>query len=249
MIIKTVSLVKKNNVFLLFLLLFCQIVFCQNNDRKEIRGVIRADSTLIEGVNIVNETAQKSTRSDENGRFTLFLKEGDFVVFSAVNLVTLRKRIASVDLEKSVLNIQMQLESIPLEEVVVKEETKITAENLGIIPYGQKKYTVAERRLATARSGLLDRPLNWMSGRTAMLKKELAVSEKEQLMAKLEYLFEEKYYVETLKIRKDYIRDFQLYCVNNNDFASSLKTKNKTLSKFYIISLAKEYNKIIVYEN
>lgn len=249
MIIKTASLVKKNNVFLLFLLLFCQIVFCQNNDRKEIRGVIRVDSTLIEGVNIVNETAQKSTRSDENGKFTLFLKEGDFVVFSAVNLITLRKRIASIDLEKSVLNIQMQLESIPLEEVVVKEETKITAENLGIIPYGQKKYTVAERRLATARSGLLDRPLNWMSGRTAMLKKELAVSEKEQLMAKLEYLFEEKYYVETLKIRKDYIRDFQLYCVNNNDFASSLKTKNKTLSKFYIISLAKEYNKIIVYEN
>lgn len=240
---------KKSNVFLLFLLLFCQIVFCQNDGRKEIRGVIRVDSTLVEGVNIVNETTQKSTRSGENGKFALFLKEGDFVVFSAVNLVTLRKKIASADLEKSVLIFQMQLESIPLDEVVVKEETKITAENLGIIPYGQKKYTVAERRLATARSGLLDRPLNWMSGRTTMLKKELAVSEKEQLMAKLEYLFEEKYYVETLKIRNDYIRDFQLYCVNNNDFASSLKAKNKTLSKFYIISLAKEYNKIVVYEN
>jgi hypothetical protein len=47
----------------------------------------------------------------------------------------------------------------------------INAENLGIIPYNQKKYTAAERKLYTTRSGLLDRPLNWMSGRTAMLKK------------------------------------------------------------------------------
>lgn len=240
---------KKNNIYCLFILLLCQIVFCQNDDRKEIRGIIRVDSTMIEGVNIINETAQKSTRSDAGGKFTLFLKEGDILVFSSVNLVTLRKRVAKTDLEKPLLVIQLQLQSIPLDEVVVKEQTKINAEDLGIIPYGQKKYTVAERRLYTARSGLLDRPLNWMSGRTAQLKKELAVSEKEQLMAKLEYLFEDNYYVETLKIRQDYIRDFQLYCINNNDFASSLKAKNKTLSKFYIISLAKEYNKIVKYEN
>jgi hypothetical protein len=88
-----------------------------------------------------------------------------------------------------------------------------------------------------------------MSGRTTMLRKELAVSEKEQLVAKLEYLFEENFYIETLKIHQDYIKDFQLYCIENNDFVSSLKSKNKTLSKFYIISLAKNYNKITVYEN
>lgn len=240
---------KRNNTYLLLLLLLCQVVFCQNQDNKEIHGVVRVDSTVVEGVNIINETAQQSTSSDKNGNFTLFFKEGDLLVFSAVNLVTLRKKIVRADLEKAILVIQLQTENFSLEEVVVKENSKITAESLGIIPYGQKKYTVAERRLYTARSGLLDRPLNWMSGRTTMLKKELVVSEKEQLMAKLEYLFEESFYTETLKIQKDYIRDFQLYCIENNDFVSSLKSKNKTLSKFYILSLAKNYNKITVYEN
>lgn len=240
---------KTNNTYFLFLFLLCQVVFCQNQDRKEIHGVIRVDSTLVEGVNIVNEVTEKTTSSDKNGNFTLFLKEGDLLVFSAVNLVTLRKKIVHADLEKAVLIVQLQTENFPLEEVVVKENSTITAENLGIIPYGQKKYTVAERRLYTARSGLLDRPLNWMSGRTTMLKKELVVSEKEQLIAKLEYLFEESFYIETLKIQKDYIRDFQLYCIENNDFVSSLKSKNKSLSKFYILSLAKNYNKITVYEN
>ncbi|APA00944.1 carboxypeptidase-like regulatory domain-containing protein [Flavobacterium commune] len=239
---------KTNNFLLLLLFLFGQIIFGQDI-RKQIRGLIRVDSTSVEGVNIVNQTTQKTTSTDKNGSFTLFLKEGDELLFSAVNLVTLRKKIVQADLEKAVLIVQLQIESIPLKEVIIKEDSKINAESLGIIPSGQKKYTVAERRLYTARSGFLDRPLNWMSGRTAMLKKELIVAEKEQLMAKLEYLFEENFYIETLKIRKDYIRDFQLYCIENDDFVSSLKSKNKTLSKFYILTLAKNYNKITVYEN
>lgn len=238
-----------NNSYFLLLFLFSQLIFCQNKDRKEIHGIIRVDSTFVEGVNVLNENTQKSTSSDRKGNFILFLKEGDVLVFSAVNLVTLRKKIVQADIEQSVLKIQLQTESIPLKEVVVKEETRITAENMGIISKPAKKYTVAERRLYTARSGLLDRPLNWMSGRTARLKKELAVSEKEQLMVKLEYLFEENFYTETLKIQKDYIRDFQLFCIENNDFVISLKAKNKTLSKFYILSLAKDYNKITAYEN
>lgn len=239
---------KTNNTFLLLLFLLCQIVFGQD-DRKQIHGIIRVDSVSVEGVNIVNETTQKATSSDKNGNFYVFLKEGDLLVFSAVNLVTLRKKIVHADLEKSDLLVQLLIESILLKEVIVKEESRISAESLGIVSPGQKKYTVAERRLYTARSGLLDRPLNWMSGRTAMLKKELVVSEKEQLMAKLEYLFEEKYYVEKLKVPKEYIKDFQLYCIENKDFVSSVRAKNKTLSMFLIISLASDYNKIVVYEN
>ncbi|MBA0884530.1 carboxypeptidase-like regulatory domain-containing protein [Flavobacterium undicola] len=240
---------KTNNTFYLLLLLLCQIVFGQDYDRKEIYGIIRVDSTSVEGVNIVNETTQKATSSDKNGNFYLLLKEGDLLVFSAVNLVTLRKKIVPADLEKSNLVVQLHVESILLKEVIVKEESRISAESLGIISSGQKKYTVAERRLYTARSGLLDRPLNWMSGRTAMLKKELVVSEKEQLVTKLEYFFEEKYYVEKLKIPKEYIKDFQLYCIENKDFVAAVKAKNKTLSMFLIISLATDYNKIVVYEN
>ncbi len=212
-------------------------------------GIILVDSTLVEGVNVVNETSQQSISSDRDGNFILFLKEDDVLVFSAVNLVTLRKKIILADLGKAVLKIQLQKNNILLKEVVIQEDSHITAENLGIIPYGQKKYTVAERRLYSARSGLLDRPLNWISGRTARLKKEVAVSEKEQLMAKLEYLFEENFYTETLKIPKDYIRDFQLFCIENDYFVISVKAKNKVLSKFYILSLAKDYNKITVYEN
>ena len=63
--------------------------------------------------------------------------------------------------------------SIVLKEVIVNEHPEITAENLGIIPYGQKKYTSAERKLYTATSGNgIDGLLNTISGRKAMLKKD-----------------------------------------------------------------------------
>jgi hypothetical protein len=181
--------------------------------------------------------------------FYLSVKEGDFLTFSAVNLLTLRLRLSKADILKSSIKIEMLPNSIPLKEVVVNGDSHINAENLGIIPYNQKKYTAAERKLYTARSGLLDRPLNWMSGRTAMLKKEVAVEKKDRLMYRLEYLFGDKYYVETLKIPQDYIRGFQYYCIEDIDFVAAVNAKNTTLSMFLIISLAEKYTKIISNEN
>ena len=240
---------RTNNTFLFFICLFTQIIFSQVSDEKKMHGLITADSTSVEGVNIVNLTTDKSTSSNKEGVFRLIVKEGDLLTFSAINLVTLRRRISKEDILKENVIIKMLANSIPLKEVVINENAQINAENLGIIPVGQKKYTPAERKLYTSRSGLLDRPLNWMSGRTAMLKKEVAVEYKEQLMNKLEYLFEDKYYIESLKIPEEYIKGFQYYCVENTDFAAALKSKNKTLSMFLIITLAEKYNKIITDEN
>jgi hypothetical protein len=236
-----------NNTFLLFL--FFQIISGQTFKGKEIHGIIHVDSVSVESVNIVNETTEKSTSSDKNGFFFLLVKEGDILIFSAVNLVTLRKKINSEDLAKDIISIHMVTENIALKEVIINENPQITAEKLGIVPFGQKKYSPAERKLYTARSGLLDRPLNWMSGRTARLKKEVAVEYKEQLLLRLSCLFEDKYYTQTLKIPHEYIRGFQYYCIENMGFVAALNSKNKTLSMFLIINLAKEFNKITDYEN
>ena len=134
-------------------------------------------------------------------------------------------------------------------KLVINENTQITAENLGIIPFGQKKYTPAERKLYTATSGGgIDGLLNAISGRKAMLKKEIEVEKKEQSLARIDVLFEDKYYIETLKIPEDHIRGFQYYCVEDAGFVSALKAKNKTLTMFLIVGLAEKYNQIITNE-
>lgn len=238
---------KTSNIILIFFLILFQNSFGQNTVSREILGQILAQSTSVEGVNVVNNTTQMATISDANGMFTIAVKEGDVLVFSAVNLEGLRYRITADDLGLNSLKIKMTAKEVELKEVIVNENANITAENLGIIPYGQKKYTPAERKVYTATSTSVDKLLNMMSGRTTMLKKEVNVEKKEALFRKMEYLFEENYYTDRLKIPTDDIKGFQLYCVDDAEFAVSLNTKNKTMSMFLITDLARRY--LIILEN
>ncbi|SMO62489.1 CarboxypepD_reg-like domain-containing protein [Flavobacterium resistens] len=224
-----------------------QFGFGQNLVRKEILGQIFEQSTSVDGVNIINNTTQVSTISDVNGMFSIAVKEGDVLVFSSVNLDPLKHRITVEDLALDKLQIKMTAKEIELKEVVVNENPSITTENLGIVPQGQKTYTPAERKVYTATSTSIDKILNKISGRTAMLKKEVVVEKKEMLFRKLEYLFEENYYTERLKIPVDDIKGFQLFCVDDAQFAVSLNTKNKTMSMFLITDLARKY--LIILEN
>ncbi|WP_459640865.1 carboxypeptidase-like regulatory domain-containing protein [Flavobacterium sp. CGRL2] len=232
-------------ITVIMLLIFVQIGFGQKNNSKELLGKIMEQSTPIEGVNIINNTTQVATISDSDGNFSIAVREGDVLVFSAVNLDPLKRRITTEDLASNLLVVKMTAKEVELREVVVNENANITAENLGIIPYGQKKYTPAERKVYTANSTSVDKLLNAISGRTAMLKKEVNVEKKEALFRKLEYLFDENYYTERLKIPVDYIKGFQLFCVEDAEFAVSLNTKNKTMSMFLITDLARKYLTIL----
>ena len=141
-----------------------------------------------------------------------------------------------------------------LEEVIVNKHPEINAVSLGISPKGIKHYTPAERKFATAASMKmnpmgLDPLLNLLSGRTKMLKKELEVEKKERLLVYIGALFDDEYYVNTLKIPANYIKGFQYYCIEKEEFAASLRSKNKTTIKLLIVTLAEKYNKIIADEN
>lgn len=232
-------------ISIIVFLFFVQIGFGQKTDLKLLVGRVQEQSTSIEGVNIINNATQAATVSDSDGNFSIGVHEGDVLVFSAVNLEPVKRRISAEDLTVSSLVIKMTAKEVELKEVIVNENANITAENLGIIPYGQKKYTPAERKVYTATSTSVDKLLNAISGRTAMLKKEVNVEKKEALFRKLEYLFEENYYTDRLKIPVDDIKGFQLFCVDDADFAVSLNTKNKTMSMFLITDLARKYLTIL----
>jgi hypothetical protein len=238
--------VRINNLLhIIFFLLIVQIGFGQKTAYKEITGQVFEESSNVEGVNIINNTTQVTTVSDINGMFSIVAKEGDVLVFSAVNLDPVKRRITAEDLNLTSIVIKMTAKEVELKEVIVNENANITAENLGIIPSGQKKYTPAERKVYTATSTSVDKLLNKISGRTAMLKKEVNVEKKEMLFRKIEYLFEENYYTERLKIPQADIKGFQLYCVDDAEFAVSLDTKNKTMSMFLITDLARKYLTIL----
>lgn len=234
----------KNNITLLIIFLFsAQFLMAQASIGKLIKGQITADAIPLSGINIINTSSKINSVSDQYGDFSITAKEGDVLSFSAVDYETLRKIINKQEFNLGSIVVNMTATSIELKEVIINGHSEITAENLGIIPRNQIKLTPAERKVYTATSTKTDALLNYFSGRTKMLKKEVAVEQKEFLMAKLEYLFEDKYYIETLKIPEEHVKGFQYYCVEDVGFANALKSKNKTMSMFLIVGLAYKYNK------
>jgi hypothetical protein len=229
---------KKWVVLLLFFGTFS--LWSQDRNEKLLQGIIAADDALLSGIDVVNLGNEKVTVTNSKGEFSILAKADDILVFSSKSLEMRRVLIDEDDLKSGTINVNMYPKINELNEVIVK---KSPIEGVSIIP-GQKQYTPAERKLHTATSGILDAPISWMSGRTAMLKKEVAVERKERLLDKIGILYEDKYYIETLKIPEIYIDDFQRYIIEDKEFTAALKVKNRTMMLFLISKLAVNYNAI-----
>ncbi|NHM05781.1 carboxypeptidase-like regulatory domain-containing protein [Flavobacterium sp. CYK-4] len=237
---------------ILFFLFAFSTQLIQAQSEEGLQGKIYNEGHPVEKVNIVNETTGKSTVSDAQGQFNIAAKKDDILILSAINLETKRIIVNQSHLDQKELSVKMNTSILPLEEVKVNENSGVNAENLGIIPRGQKKYTPAERRLreATTGSGIvpLNPILNGISGRTKMLKKELRVEKKERLLLQLDGWFEDDFYENTLKISKQYVRGFHYFLIEDTDFVRALKAKNKTLTKFLAKGLGLKYNDILAVE-
>jgi hypothetical protein len=234
---------------LYFIVFWCIApLFAQEKGAVACRGNVNADMTNLEGIYVINLNTENATITDSKGFFTINAKVGDSLLLSSVQFKSVTKAITSEDLS-SLFFVTMHPIMNELKEVVVKRPS-VSAESLGIIPYGQKKYTPAERKYATASSGRLnplglDPLLNYFSGRTAMLKKELEVEKKEGYLVQLENLFDKNHYVNTLHIPSDYVKGFLYFAVENPKFTRVLKTKNRTSIEFLMSELAAQYNEII----
>ena len=246
----------KNNFTFLFVFL-TQLVISQIDEGKFIKGSVQSNKIPLEGINITNSSTKITVVSDQYGSFSILVKQGDILNFSAVNYEDLRKYINIQEFKTGAIAVDLTPKSIQLDEVVVNENSQINARNMGIIDRNLVMSTPAERRLKAAgdfkakdllmifKSGALpfDPILNAINGTTKALKKELAIEKKVFAIAKLEGLFEHKYYIESLKIPEEYINGFQYYCVEDKDLVKSLNDKNKTMTMFLITNLASEYNK------
>jgi hypothetical protein len=216
---------------------------------KKINGKVTADCSDLEGIYIINLHSEKATVTERGGYFSINASVGDTLVFSSVQFKALKVSLKEQDFAKELLFVKMETLVRLLDEVKINEYKNINAVSLGIIPANVKRYTPAKRKLYTATSGggilPIDPVLNWISGRTAMLKKEVEVEKKESLLDKILDLFGDKYFTETLKIPEDYIKGFQYYVVEDLKFAEAIKAKNKTMATFIMNELAVNYKELL----
>jgi hypothetical protein len=218
-----------------------QLLTAQINVEKIITGTVISDAKKLEGISVINCMNKMIAVTDKEGCFSILAKEGDILNLSGIDYKYLKKYVYKQEYRSGMMEVDMVFNAVELDEVFINKYANISAENLGIIPRGQIKFTPQERRLYS-NSGGIQGLFSSISGEKKFLKMNVEVEKKELLLEKLEYLFGNKYYIKTLKIPEELIKGFQYYCVENPEFVESLKSKNKMMSMFLMTNLASTYN-------
>lgn len=235
------------NCFLLFLLASASL-FAQ--DRKLLNGKVISDFDSTAGIYVINKATEATVLTNADGYFAINTCAGDTLVFSAVQFNEKRVTVLDEDINNGFLFVGLKPYKHQLDELVIVDYSHINSYSLGLVEKGKTPPTPAERKLNTASAFKnnpmgLDPILNLISGRTANLKRALATEKKEQLMAKIDYLYTSDDIRDEFKIPEKYVRGFVYYIVENKFFVNAMKAKNEKMAKFLMHGLAVKYLELI----
>lgn len=212
--------------------------------RVPLKGKIKSEAEDLEGIYVINKTADISVETLRGGYFTLMVKPNDTIIFSGMQITAKNITLTEEDVKSELFIVPVEKYTRVLDELIIVDYRHINAESLGLVPRGQKQLTSTEKRLYTAKSGM-DAVINMFSGRTKMLKRANETAKKEQLMEKIDYIYTEEDLTEKFHIPQDYLRGFVYYIVEDENFARALKDKNETMAKFLISGLSVRYLELI----
>lgn len=230
----------KRNSILFFLAFISQLAFSQQE--KMLQGRVVVKNAKASDIHVINLTNDKETITSAQGEFSILVRPDDLLVFSAVHLDYMRKIVEEQHYNSATIVVEMTSKINKLDEVEVKNYSAINAVALGILSKPAKSYTPAERRLYGATSSPVDALINMLTGRTKMLEDGVEIEKKEFLLEKLDGLYDEEFYLQDLGIKKERIKGFHYYLVEDSRFSEALDAKNKAQATFLIIEIATKYN-------
>lgn len=105
---------------LLFFLLFSLIVTAQDGNRVLLKGIVTSDSLDVDNIIVKNTTSKRITITDKQGNFSMFVKEKDTLIFSAISFNSSVLIINKAHLEEEIIKVRLSVKINELDEVIVR---------------------------------------------------------------------------------------------------------------------------------
>lgn len=209
----------------------------QAQDRVAKNGRIIAKYFELNDIAIQNVTAKQTVYSEKGGYFKLPIAVNDTVMFSSENYKPIYIIINPEDLRSRFLYVSLEPNENTLEEMVIDGSiSKNVYSNAKARKIGMYK------RLHTATSGgPISKFVNFLSGRTKMLKKVIEMEQQSDMAEGMIHLMGEDYFTEKLKIPKEYIGNFGFYLLDDYDISQAIKRRNTYQLEFLLPLKAKIY--------
>jgi len=198
----------------------------------------------IEGIHVINKTANKFTITQDDGKFSIPAHQNDTIIFSAIKYKPKEVVIDAIAYKSKALTVYLTEQVNELDEVIVGKvltgnlmsdvensdaKRDIDFYDLGIPGYTGKPLTQSERRYneATTGGGIvpLNPILNYFSGRTKMLKNQIKIERLNECLEQIKADLSKTFF-EYNELEEEKKAEFFYFCLDDEEFDTICKLKN-----------------------
>ena len=236
---------------ILFFILIIQFSYSQN--RELIQGKVIYRNIDVPAANVINNTAQSSTITNDQGEFEIYAKEGDEIIFSSVQYIIRTVRVNKEILENKRIIVQINQRVRELDEIVVTpEDTQkfldLKEEQFKGFDYVADKSTKIQNVLTDNRQVV--NGLNFVNIFKLLSSIVDAKSDEEKLniipSEVLPYVLEENFFSGVLELESFEINDFLSKLDSDTEMKNLILEKNQFLIIDYLLNKADTYKNLRV---
>jgi hypothetical protein len=236
---------------ILFFILVIQFSYSQN--RELIQGKVIYRNIDVPAANVINNTAQSSTITNDQGEFEIYAKEGDEIIFSSVQYIIRTVRVNKEILENKRIIVQINQRVRELDEVVITpDDTQkfldLKEEQFKGFDYVADKSTKIQNVLTDNRQVV--NGLNFVNIFRLLSSIVDAKSDEEKLniipSEVLPYVLEENFFSGVLELESFEINDFLSKLDSDTEMKNLILEKNQFLIIDYLLNKADTYKNLRV---
>lgn len=234
--------------------LFSFLSFGQNDYRTWIKGKVLYKNVNVEGANVVNNSSQIATTTNNEGEFEIEVKLNDKILFSSVQYQIREIIITKEILQRNRIVVDVNEKVTALDEVVVTPENKekfldLKEEEFKRFDYSSDKSTRVVNVIneqGKLRDGLNFVNLYKLIANTINKKSNEESSSFNYSPSDLiREVYDDVFFIESLGIRKDKINEFLIYCDENFPSKILLKKDKEFELIDFLVKQSKKFNKIV----
>ena len=236
---------------ILFFILVIQFSYSQN--RELIQGKVIYRNIDVPAANVINNTAQSSTITNDQGEFEIYAKEGDEIIFSSVQYIIRTVRVNKEILENKRIIVQINQRVRELDEVVITPDDPqkfldLKEEQFKGFDYIADKSTKIQNVLTDNRQVV--NGLNFVNIFKLLSSIVDAKSDEEKLniipSEVLPYVLEENFFSGVLELKSFEINDFLSKLDSDTEMKNLILEKNQFLIIDYLLNKADTYKNLRV---
>ena len=235
------------------ILLLTLVQFSFSQERELIQGKVIYRNINVPAANVINNTSQTSTITNDQGEFEIFAKEGDEIIFSSVQYIIRTVRVNDEILKNKRLIVQINQRVRQLDEVVITPDDTdkfldLKEEQFKGFDYLADKSTKIENILTDNRQVV--NGLNFVNIFKLLSSLVDSKSEEEKLSIlpseALPLILEENFFTDILKLEFFEVNDFLLQLDLDPKIKQLIIKKNQFLLIDYLLNKSDIYKELRV---